>query len=257
MQQLFPEAPADRSDDLSDDELAELYAADHRPPHPHRPWVLANMVVSLDGATAVDGVSGHLGGDGDRRVFRAIRSLPDVIMAGSGTVVAENYGAPTMTEELRAARVARGQAPIPELAVVSNSLGLDPGSRLFEADHRPIIVTSPTSPVDRRAELADVADVLMIEPAEPATTGVDLGAALTALHERGHRVVLVEGGPALNGQLVAEGLVDEWCVSIAADVVGGTSKRMVEGPALPADHSLTLRRVLEHDGTLFLRYTAR
>ena len=42
-----------------------------------RPWVLVNMVASADGATAVDGRSGRLGGDRPtKQVFRASAAWP-------------------------------------------------------------------------------------------------------------------------------------------------------------------------------------
>ena len=47
-----------------------------RPALPDRPWVLVNMIASVDGATAVDGRSGALGGDADNGVFHALRPSP-------------------------------------------------------------------------------------------------------------------------------------------------------------------------------------
>ena len=70
----------------------------------------------------------------------------------------------------------------------------------------------------------------------------------------GARVVLVEGGPTLNGALVAAGLVDEVCLSLAPRLVGGTSARLAHGPDPSAVEALPLHRVLTEDGLLFLRY---
>ena len=50
---------------------------------------------------------------------------------------------------------------------------------------------------------------------------MDLQRALGELADRRARVVLCEGGPTLNGQLVAEGLIDELCVSVSPTLVGG------------------------------------
>ena len=52
------------------------------------------MVATVDGATAVDGRSGGLGGPADKGVFGAIRAVADVILVGAGTVRAERYGSP-------------------------------------------------------------------------------------------------------------------------------------------------------------------
>ena len=55
-------------------------------------WTAIGMVTALDGAVAVDGVSGGLGGEGDRAAFRSLRSLADVVVVGAGTAMAEDYG---------------------------------------------------------------------------------------------------------------------------------------------------------------------
>ena len=66
-------------------------------------------------------------------------------------------------------------------------------------------------------------------------------------------IVLAEGGPSLNGQLAAAGLVEELCLTVAPRIVGGTAGRIVTGPpaAMPM---LELAHVLEDDGFLFCRY---
>ena len=60
-----------------------LYGADERAAGTTGAWVLVNMIATADGATAVDGVSGPLGGAPDKRVFAAVRSVPDVILVAA------------------------------------------------------------------------------------------------------------------------------------------------------------------------------
>ena len=89
----------------------------------------------------------------------------------------------------------------------------------------------------------------------PASDDVDLPAALAALAERGIGVVLCEGGPMLNGHLLADDLVDEWCLTIAPLLAAGDSDRAAKGAALPAGAlDFGLDRLLEADGFLFARY---
>ena len=66
MRELFPN-PADDVDPVA------RYESDHRPPPADRPWLLVNMVTSVDGATAVDGRSGALGSAGDHLVIPPAR----------------------------------------------------------------------------------------------------------------------------------------------------------------------------------------
>ena len=170
------------------------------------------MVASLDGAITLDGRSGTLGGDADRRVFRVLRALADVVLVAAGTMRTEGYGPPILSEEAQAARRARGQARLPRIAVVTRSLQLDWGSRFFaEApeDARPIVVTSAGAPEEGRRRAAEVADVLIA-----GDDDVDLAGGLTRLGQDGVASVLCEGGPSLNRALAAEGLLDELCLTV-------------------------------------------
>lgn len=243
MRALWPEPV----DDLDVDAAV---AAEHRLAPPGRPWVLVNMIVSLDGATAIGGQSGPLGGPADKAVFGALRAVADVIVAGAGTVRAEGYGPPRPTEERRAARGARGQAPVPRLAVVTASLELDLDGPLFtDAEVPPYLLTCEAAPADRvraarkRAEVV-VAGDRWVEP-EPA---------LAALAEGGAATVLAEGGPHLNGWLVAADVVDEWCLTVSPLLVAGESNRPAVGPPVPDPARVRVDRIWEGDGLLFLRH---
>jgi riboflavin biosynthesis pyrimidine reductase len=219
-------------------------------PVPDRPWVLANMVSSIDGATAVTGVSGPLGGTADRAVFAAVRTVPDVIVVGAGTVRAERYGPPRSTDERRRRRAARGQHPVPRMAIVSAGLDLDVATPLFtEAEQRPLLLTTAAADPAAVARAEEVADV--------AVAGDDLVTAAGALAElwaRGARTVLCEGGPTLLGVFVAAGLLDELCLTYAPLLAAGASARIAAGPSPAAPIGMLLAHVLEEDGTLFLRY---
>src|SRR6185369_13969492 len=109
MRLLFP-SPADPVDPVA--VYADLPTADGRPS------VRLNMIVSVDGGTSWNGVSGSLGGPADKALFAVLRSLTDVVLVASGTMRAERYGPATLSEDAQAARVARGQRPVPPIAVV-------------------------------------------------------------------------------------------------------------------------------------------
>lgn len=216
-----------------------------------RAYVLVNMVASSDGATAVDGVTGKLGSPADKHVFHLLRSLADVILVGAQTVRAEGYGPPKTSEEEQARRVARGQDPLPRIAVVSRSLELDWSSKLFTAGtSRPYVVVPAAAEDEARRRAGAAADVVVA-----GDETVDMGAALAALHDHGATVVLCEGGPMLNAALVEAGCIDELCLTVTPALVGGASWRGILGPAR-LDHmvALGLVHVLEDDGFLFLRY---
>lgn len=233
---------------VSDVNPVALYASDRRDPHPDRPWLMLNMVTSADGATSSGGVSGGLSSPEDREVFAAIRAVADVILVAAQTVRRESYGPPKTRPEVAESRASRGQAPRPRLAVVSRSLDLDFTAPLFDDHPPPMLFTVADPPADRLARAEAVAEVHRL-----GTDRVDLGEVLHRIGQSDARVVLAEGGPSLNGQLWAAGLLDEMCWTISPTLAGGDTPRMVRG-APPRLDRLRLVRVLAQGHTLFLRY---
>jgi riboflavin biosynthesis pyrimidine reductase len=233
VRQLLP-YPAE---DLTDDDLLAAYAV---PPGEH---LRVNFVSSADGAVTLNGVSGGLGGPGDRRVFQLLRDLADVILVAAGTVRNEGYGYPKFGAERRARRLAAGRQEWPTFAIVSRRLDLDLSSTLFtDAPVRTVVVTGPDSPADRRTDLERCAEVVVVDA---------LPDAVAALHRRGP--ILCEGGPSLFGTLVADGLVDELCLTLSPMLAGPGPGRIVAGPEHPPAQ-LDLRGLLEEDSALFARY---
>jgi riboflavin biosynthesis pyrimidine reductase len=227
MRRLFPD-PSDTVD------LRTAYAVDTSR------HVRANFVASADGSVSLQGKSGTLGNAADRELFQLLRAMSDVVLVGAGTARVENYGG---------AREVDGRTP--PIAVVSRSLDFDPQARLF-TDTRvpPIVLTCAASPPSRRESLTGVADVVVAGDED-----VDMRAALDALADRGLRHVECEGGPHLLGWLVAAGLLDELCLTLAPVIAGGTAGRIVAGLQTQVADPMRLLHVLEDDGHLFLRYS--
>jgi riboflavin biosynthesis pyrimidine reductase len=216
-----------------------------------RPGLRLNMVASADGAVTLEGRSGGLSSPADQALFRTLRSLTDVVLVGAGTVRAEGYGPPRLTDEAVAARERRGQQPLPTIGVVTRSLDLDWSSSLFaRPTSRPMVLTVEDAPADGVRRAREVADVLV------AGVGtVDLPGAFAELGRRGARTALCEGGPSLNGLLAAAGLVDELCLTLAPLLAAGMAGRIVAG-SLPSPQGMAVASVCEEDGFIFLRYRA-
>jgi riboflavin biosynthesis pyrimidine reductase len=83
---------------------------------------------------------------------------------------------------------------------------------------------------------------------------VDLAAALAQLHEAGVRLVLCEGGPAINGQLLEAGLVDELCLTLSPALVGGRGRRISGSDEPHKALPMELLSAAEAGGMLLLRY---
>ncbi len=233
-------------DRVSDETLERAYLGDDRT----APWLFANMVMTIDGATSIDGRSSSIGDEQDGVVFRALRSVADVILVAAATARAEGYKRPVLPPHLVSLRRSRGSSDVPRMALVSTSLEFD--LEPFD-DEPPLVMTSESSPQRRRAQLASKTDVVVC-----GDERVDLTSAVEALRGMGFGRVLSEGGPTLNGQLAAADLVDEWCVTVAPMIVGGDSKRIVAGPPIgSAGTSFRLDRALEGTTSLFTRWVRK
>lgn len=214
------------------------------------PFVRANFVVSLDGSVEVAGRSSGLSSPADRQVFRTLRGLCDVILVGAGTVRTERYRQVRLSPTRQSWRLARGLPPAPRVAVVSGRLELDFESPLFhEADPPPLLFTSAAVPAERRRAAERTTEVVVA-----GDRSVDLAVAIQALVQRNLRHILCEGGPSLLASLLAVGLVDELCLSIAPLLAGPGGKRLLAGSPLAAPLGLQLTQVLTDNSTLFVRY---
>lgn len=214
-------------------------------PHPER-WVRGNMVATLDGAAAgPDGRSGSINGPADHRVFHVLRSLADVVLVGAGTVRAERYGAPRTSEPLRAARVAAGQTPDPELAVVTGRGDLP--AALLDDEPTPWVFTSADAPF-----LGHLRAHLPVERLHVHGGPVDVRRVIETLVAAGRGRVLTEGGPRLLGSLLSEGLVDELCLTQSPLVAGGGPALVGGGTGVPRPARLV--HLLHADGFLLGRW---
>ena len=236
-------------------DVADLYPGLTLPdgretPEGFLPSIALGMVSTADGGATVGGLTAALGGAADEVAFRRLRGACDAILVGAGTARDEDYGPPGGDAQRQADRVARGLPPRPRLVLVTGSLSLDPGARLFaDPNRRPLVITHGDAPLDREAALREVADVVRIGGHE-----VDLPAACRHLGELGLRRILCEGGPRLNGALFAADLVDEVFVTIAPVAVGGDAPRIAAAAGEGTPRDLQLVDAHEHRGELVLRY---
>lgn len=213
-----------------------------------------NMVASADGAASAAGLSAGLQTPGDNRVFAALRDLADVILAGSGTVVAEGYGPVRDVAARRGVRARFGLAPLAPIAVLSRSLAVDPAQPLFAgaASARTLVLTCVAADPQRRAALERTCEVV-----DCGETTVEPALVRGALQQRGYRRILGEGGPTVLSSFAAAGELDELCLSLTPLLAGPAAPRILAGPPWAgAPLPLVLTGILEEDGALFLRYRA-
>ena len=225
MRRLIPEtADVSAEDVFADVDLGALAP-------PDRPYVVVNMVASVDGRASLEGRTESLSGPADRAVFHALRTMVDAVLVGTGTLRAERYGRMAKTPERRAARQARGLEPEP-LSIVLSRRGDFPADIPLFQDPEARIVTYEGE-----------------DAAAPSR------ALRRAREEHGVRSVLCEGGPTLNASLLADGVLDELFLTVSPLLVDREAPLTIVGGGGPEGPvPLELVWVLEAVGRLFLRY---
>ena len=247
MDQLWP-TPLD---DVTDDDLARIYGY---PKHLDEPFVQVNFVSSADGAATLDDQSEGLSHAADKRIFLIGRDLADVVLVGAGTARAERYRGARTNDERRARRERLGLSEIPPIAVVTGSGRIDPTCALFtDTKVPPIVITTEHAPEQRRTELEEAGAEILVAGEQM----IDLTAALDGLARRGLYRIDCEGGPHLLGELIAEDLVDQLCLTVAPVLAGAGAGRIAMGRLSSEARRLELASILHEDGFSMLRYRKR
>lgn len=231
-------------------ELRAIYLSDSRSHDDNEPWVMLNMIASSNGLATLDGRSGKLGGDEDRELFRTLRGMADLILVGLKTVLEERYNPPKLDNEMAAFRKSSGKDRLPRVVVVSNSLEIDPGVPLFGSEsYSPILITSKSSPAKKRESLAKKYDIVL-----SGEERVDFRGAINTLTEGKGGIVLVEGGPSINKQLVAADLFDELCITVSPFHSNDASGELVTTDKSYPDGEMEVARRIEVNDFIFYRY---
>jgi 5-amino-6-(5-phosphoribosylamino)uracil reductase len=214
---------------------------------PQRPFTRLVLAVSLDGRLAPpQGGAAQIGGRGDRRLLEEALAWADAALLGAETLRRHGTTCLIHAPDLLDARASEGRSPQPTALVASRSGSIPEGLPFFQ------------QPLERWL-LASAAGATHA-PA-PAPVGFDRRLALTSwsptlqeLAQLGIARLVVLGGAALAGSLLAEGLLDELQLTICPRLLGGPHTWLPAGVALePAVWELREQRALE-GGELLLRY---
>lgn len=179
-----------------------------------RPWVIAKWAMTLDGRIATrTGDSQWITGEAARARVHALRGRCDAVLAGAGTLAADDPLLNARTE----------QPPrTPLRIVIADDRPLPSARRLWSSPEAgPVLVaTGAGYPADEADKLRERgAEVLTASPAE----------LLEELGRRRLTNVLVEGGGKLLGRLFDQRLVDEAWAFVAPKLVGGAAPGPIAG----------------------------
>jgi riboflavin biosynthesis pyrimidine reductase len=226
---------------------------------------VANFVESLDGVVAIPGLPrSHAvvsdDSEADRFVLALLRACADVVLVGTGTLAASPKGTwrvdkayPEAAEAFAELRAARGLPEQPLVAIATSGISFVPSHPVLEAGA--IVLTTEAAAPGIAEAVPDATEVVAVS----GGASVDLRAAVTALRERGHGVIVSEAGPTLFGQLVAAELVDELFLTVSPLLAGhalAARLNLVEGVELLPERRVAgrLRSVRTNASHLFLRY---
>lgn len=224
---------------------------------PDRPYVIVNMVSSLDGKVVIEGTEQGLGSKIDLQLMRELRVHADIVMNGAGTLRASGTSSRVSNPELEEQRERAGRTRHPLAAVLSESGDLPLDRAFFTArDFDAVVFVTESTPAERRAAIEATGRRVIVLPEED-TVRVMLRRMRAEL---GARLLLVEGGPTLNGALFAAGLVDEYFTTLGPVVVGGDGTlTAVRGDATPSKESTTRLELMSaflnaDTSEIYLRY---
>ena len=224
-----------------------------------KPYVTMKYAMTMDGRIATHiGASKWITGEASRAYVMELRNRHKGIMAGIGTVLADD---PMLT-----CRIEKGMdrdtdnVRNPIRIICDSKLRIPEDSQIVQTavEIETIVATTPDGAADTaKCDRLREKSVSIIETG--STDGnVDLGQLMDILGGKGIDGILLEGGGELNYSMVSEGLVDEACVFIAPKIFGGEGKYSPvsgTGVDVPADaHMFRLEEVRRFDEDVMLRY---
>jgi riboflavin biosynthesis pyrimidine reductase len=197
-----------------------------------RPWVIGNFVATMDGVAALDDPGREGGGEisgfnqHDRMLMGLLRCLAGAIVSGAGTLRAEPrhiwtarhiYGG--LTAEYAATRQALGLTVEPLNVFVTARGDIDLGLRVFQSAIVPVlIVTTAAGEAIMRRQVVPPHVSIVAAAGGGAVTAASVVGAIQRVAPSS--LILVEGGPRLMSDFLAEGQLDELFLTIAPQLAG-------------------------------------
>lgn len=202
---------------IADDTATELNAGFFSRLTRGRPFVRSKIAVSLDGRTALtNGESQWITGASARTDVHHWRARSSAILTGVSTVLADD---PSLD-----ARLEEPAPPIkqPLIVVLDSELRTPPGANIVMGGGEISIFTT-------EAESAAASTLrkrgVSIERVS-GSRGCDLYEVLGRLGELQINEIWVEAGSVLNGALIRAGLIDEFIVYMAPQILGNEARGM-------------------------------
>jgi len=271
LQTLF-EREGDRELPLPPD-LAALYGRLAFPTHPGRVHVVGNFVTTLDGIVSLNEPGHASGGDisgwsqHDQMVMGILRAVADAVVVGAGTLRSApqhrwtaQYIYPPLAEVYQQLRTSLGKPAQPLNVIVTAHGEVNLELPVFQSGEVPVLLVTTTQGAEhlRALRLPPHVELQAIQ-----STGFLSARAILQAVSRAcpGEVILVEGGPQLMGDFLAERVLDELFLTLAPQIAGRDNKverlGLVMGKRFAPEAPLwgTLTSIKQAGSHLFLRYT--
>lgn len=252
--------------------LAALYGHLQVPASQGRSSVLGNFVSTLDGVVTLN-MPGQSGGGPisgfnphDHLVMGLLRAVADAVIVGAGTLRAvpqhlwtATYVAPAYAEAYQEVRTRLGK-PEPPLNVIVTARGaISLDLPVFASGEVPVLLVTTTQGEERIREqpIPPSVQIATVQRAGVLSARAIVQAVCAV---RPCQIILVEGGPQLLGDFLAEQMLDELFLTLAPQIAGrdASTERpgLVAGHVFAPEHPLwgNLVSIKRGGSHLFLRY---
>ena len=213
-----------------------------------------NVAMTLDGK--IDNVArqgAKISSDTDWERVDEMRAAHDAVLVGGNTLLAEDPRLTVKSQQLRAARLARGLAPDPAKVGIVSACTLPANARFVnDGDGEVFLFTTERTSPEQLTLLRNAGAKVFVL----GKTRVDLAAAFDVLEINGIQTLMVEGGGGMIAALLEAGLVDEVHAYIAPRIFGGASApTLADGAGLLGGVNLKLIDLERlNDGGVLMKY---
>jgi 2,5-diamino-6-(ribosylamino)-4(3H)-pyrimidinone 5'-phosphate reductase len=222
----------------------------------NRPYTIINAAMTADGKIdTLERKGSAISSKRDKERVDQLRAETDAILVGGKTLRDEQPKLTVRNEALREARIRQGRLPNPIKVGVITVADIPINSDFIKVGNTRVVIftTSQTSKGQLERLRAHGVEVFVDDAPR-----VDLARMMTTLKQLGVGRLMVEGGGAMNFELMRLGLVDELIMYIAPMIFGGASApTLVDGIGVLRESAIELKLTNVEkweDGGVVLRY---
>ncbi len=208
---------------ILEEECRQLYRPFIKHSSTGLPWVILKAGMSLDGKISrTRGQGGPITGPESQQRTHELRNELDAILIGIGTALIDN---PALT-----CRLEQGRDPL--RVILDSQLRLPPEAKMLcqQSDAPTWIFCQTDACADKQRRL-EAAGAIVHRVAAAENGRLDLKQMLRQIGKAGLTSVLVEGGAAVHGNFLRDGLADEACLFVAPCFIGENGTPLLTGNA--------------------------